>query len=129
MSCKDTADVIVIGAGIAGAPVAAELLQGMAGFGLDAPPDWAEEMARKFLGRSLARQAFHPEAFEKPGIELAKRRYFCVKSSNHYLAGFAPIAAKVSPVATPGAITPDFSSIPYRNRARTYWPAIKDPVA
>ncbi len=72
-------------------------------------------------------QTFHPEAFEKLGIELAKRRTVCVKSSNHYQAGFAPIAAEVIPVATPGAITPDWANIPYKNRARTYWPAVEDP--
>lgn len=74
-------------------------------------------------------QTFHPEAFEQLGIDLASRRYICVKSSNHYQAGFNPIAARVIAVATPGAITPDFANIPYTNRARTYWPAIKDPFA
>ena len=74
-------------------------------------------------------QTFHPEAFEKMGIELARRRYVCVKSSNHYQAGFAPIAAEVIPVATPGAITPDWANIPFKNRARNYWPAVEDPFA
>ena len=72
-------------------------------------------------------QTFHPEAFEKLGIDLASRHIVCVKSSNHYQAGFNPIAARVIPVATPGAITPDFANIPFTKRARTYWPAVKDP--
>ncbi|MEY8840600.1 M81 family metallopeptidase [Cribrihabitans sp. XS_ASV171] len=74
-------------------------------------------------------QTFHPEAFEKMGIDLSQCRHVCVKSSNHYRAGFEPIAARVIPVATPGAITPDFASIPYTKRGRDYWPAIEDPFA
>jgi microcystin degradation protein MlrC len=72
-------------------------------------------------------QTFHPEAFTQLGIDLSKRRYVCVKSSNHYQAGFNPIASRVIPVATPGAITPDFANIPYTRRTRDYYPALKDP--
>jgi microcystin degradation protein MlrC len=72
-------------------------------------------------------QTFHPEAFTQLGIDLSKRRYVCVKSSNHYQAGFNPIASRVIPVATPGAITPDFANIPYTSRTRDYYPALKDP--
>jgi microcystin degradation protein MlrC len=74
-------------------------------------------------------QTFHPEAFTGLGIDLAVRRYVCVKSSNHYRAGFAPIAAQIVPVATPGAITPDFAAIPYTRRAPNYWPKVEDPFA
>ncbi|WP_386628799.1 M81 family metallopeptidase [Sulfitobacter geojensis] len=74
-------------------------------------------------------QTFHPEAFTQLGIDLSKRRYVCVKSSNHYQAGFNPIASKVIPVATPGAITPDFANIPFTRRSRDYFPAQKDPLS
>jgi len=74
-------------------------------------------------------QTFHPEAFTGLGIDLAARRHICVKSSNHYRAGFAPIAAQIIPVATPGAITPDFANIPYTKRAPNYWPKVEDPFA
>lgn len=74
-------------------------------------------------------QTFHPEAFTGLGIGLDARRYVCVKSSNHYRAGFAPIAARIVPVATPGAITPDFTAIPYTRRAPNYWPKVEDPFA
>lgn len=74
-------------------------------------------------------QTFHPMAFEQLGIELSKRQFICVKSSNHYQAGFNPIAKKVIPVATPGAITPDFANIPYKNRNPNYWPKTEDPFA
>lgn len=74
-------------------------------------------------------QTFHPEAFTGLGIDLGSRRYVCVKSSNHYRAGFAPIASRIVPVATPGAITPDFTAIPYTRRAPNYWPKVEDPFA
>jgi microcystin degradation protein MlrC len=90
---------------------------------------WVEANGIDIVLNDARTQTFHPEAFEKLGIDLSKRRYVCVKSSNHYQAGFRPIAARVIPVATPGAITPDFANIPYTRRAKDYWPAIEDPFA
>ncbi|MFN3955139.1 MAG: M81 family metallopeptidase [Pararhodobacter sp.] len=74
-------------------------------------------------------QTFHPEAFTALGIDLAAKQFVCVKSSNHFRAGFAPIARQIIPVATPGAITPDFAAIPYTRRDGNYWPRIEDPFA
>ncbi len=90
---------------------------------------WIETRGIDIVLNDLRTQTFHPEAFEKMGIDLAQRRYVCVKSSNHYEAGFNPIASKVIGVATPGSITPDFANIPYRNRAKDYFPIIEDPLA
>ncbi|MEO9778935.1 MAG: M81 family metallopeptidase [Sedimentitalea sp.] len=90
---------------------------------------WVEANGIDIVINDVRTQTFHPEAFEQLGINLSQRRYVCVKSSNHYQAGFNPIAARVIPVATPGAITPDFANIPYTKRAKTYWPAVKDPFA
>ena len=74
-------------------------------------------------------QTFHPEAFTQLGIDLGRKRHVCVKSSNHYRAGFAPIASTIIPIASPGAITPDFAAIPYQHRALNYWPKVEDPFA
>mgnify|MGYP001183659780 CR=1 FL=1 len=74
-------------------------------------------------------QTFHPEAFTQLGIDLSKKRHVCVKSSNHYRAGFAPIASSIIPIAAPGAITPDFTAIPYKLRSLTYWPRVENPFA
>lgn len=90
---------------------------------------WVEADGIDIVINDIRTQTFHPEAFEGLGIDLASRRYVCVKSSNHYQAGFAPMAAKVIPVATPGAITPDFANIPYTRRAPNFWPLIEDPFA
>ena len=90
---------------------------------------WVEADGIDIILNDKRTQTFHPEAFTKLGIDLASRRYVCVKSSNHYQAGFNPIAALVIPVATPGAITPDFAHIPYQHRAKDYFPALEDPLA
>jgi microcystin degradation protein MlrC len=52
-----------------------------------------------------------------------------VKSSNHFYAGFAPIASEVIHVATPGALTADFAAIPYVKRNPAYWPRVENPFA
>lgn len=77
----------------------------------------------------LRTQTFHPEAYTGLGIDLASKKFVCVKSSQHFHAGFAPIAAEVIHVATPGSITPDYANIPYARRAPNYWPKMKDPFA
>ena len=89
---------------------------------------WIEAAGIDILVSDLRSQTFHPEAFEQMGIALADRRYVCVKSSNHYQAGFRPIAARIIPVGAPGAITPDFATIPESRRARDYFPAVEDPL-
>lgn len=77
----------------------------------------------------LRTQTFHPEAYTGLGIDLSSRKLVCVKSSQHFHAGFAPIAAAVIHVATPGSITPDYANIPYTRRAPNYWPKMEDPFA
>jgi microcystin degradation protein MlrC len=72
-------------------------------------------------------QTFHPDAFTQLGITLADKAMVCVKSSNHFYAGFEPIASEVIQVATPGAITPDFANIPFTKRDTRYWPRVEDP--
>ncbi|WP_109466698.1 M81 family metallopeptidase [Albibacillus kandeliae] len=90
---------------------------------------WVEYKGIDIVLNDIRSQTFHPEAFEQLGIDLSQRRYVCVKSSNHYEAGFNPIGKKVIGVATPGSITPDYPNIPYVIRKRDYFPAIEDPFA
>ncbi len=72
-------------------------------------------------------QTFHPEVFTAHDIDISEKRIVAVKSSQHFYAGFAPIASRVIHVATPGAISPDFASIPYVKKKGPYWPRIADP--
>jgi microcystin degradation protein MlrC len=72
-------------------------------------------------------QCFHPAAFERLGIRLADKRLVLVKSSNHFHAGFAPIASEVIHVATPGALPADMREIPFAKRAPDWWPLVENP--
>jgi microcystin degradation protein MlrC len=72
-------------------------------------------------------QVVSPDAFTALGIDPRERRVVAVKSSQHYRAGFGPIAAEILDVGTPGAIRPDFASIPLRRVQRPKWPFDEDP--
>ena len=74
-------------------------------------------------------QVFQPDAFTGLGCTLADKRIVVVKSTQHFYAGFAPIARAVRYVAAPGAIGPDFASIPFTKRTVPYWPRVADPFA
>ena len=74
-------------------------------------------------------QVFHPDGFAGLGLDPAAKRIVIVKSTQHFHAGFAPIASEILYVSCPGAIPPDFASIPYRKFAAPYWPRVEDPFA
>ena len=88
---------------------------------------WLEANGIDIVVNDHRTQTFHPEAFTGLGIDLAEKRIVCVKSSQHFHAGFAPIASEVIHVATPGSITPDYASIPYTKRKPNYWPRMENP--
>ena len=74
-------------------------------------------------------QVFHPLAFAAVGLDPAGKKIVVVKSTQHFHAGFAPIAKEILYVAAPGAIAPDFAAIPYTKLAKPYWPRVEDPWA
>lgn len=90
---------------------------------------WLECRGVDIVVNDLRTQTFHPEAFTGLGIDLSQRRIVCVKSSQHFHAGFAPIASEVIHVATPGSITPAYANIPFTKRAPNYWPKVENPFA
>ncbi len=73
-------------------------------------------------------QVFQPDAFTGLGIDLSGLDLIVVKSTQHFYAGFAPLAASIHYVSTPGAIAPEFSTIPYRTRRLDFWPRVADPL-
>ena len=77
---------------------------------------------------SLRSQVYARDAFSALGLDPAQRWLVVVKSTQHFLADFSPIARAVLYVATPGAIAPDFARIPYRKRGLDYWPRVPDPL-
>ena len=76
---------------------------------------------------SLRSQVYGTDAFTGIGISLDDKRAIVVKSTQHFHAQFAPLAAEVLYVSTPGALTLDFGAIDYRVRSLDYWPRVADP--
>ena len=77
---------------------------------------------------SRREQVFSPGAFSNLGLDPFTRKIVVVKSTQHFHAAFAPHAAAVLYVATPGAIAPDFAAIPYTKRDGNFWPRVADPL-
>ena len=74
-------------------------------------------------------QVFNPNAFTNLGIDLSQKRMVFVKSSQHFYAGFNPIAEAVLYCATPGAIAPHYGLIPFKTFTQPYWPKVENPFA
>jgi microcystin degradation protein MlrC len=78
---------------------------------------------------SIRTQTYGTDAFTGIGITLADKAIVVVKSTQHFHAEYAPLAAAVWYVTTPGAMSLDFAAIPYRLRSLDYWPRVDDPHA
>lgn len=74
-------------------------------------------------------QVFHPDSLVQMGIDPASYRGIVLKSSQHFYAGFAPIASSVQYISGEGSIPPDFATIPFQNFTAPYWPRVADPHA
>ncbi len=72
-------------------------------------------------------QTFSPPVFTNLGIDLAARKIVVVKSSNHFFAAFAPIAAKITYVDCGGPYPPDPAKIPYTKARRPISPLDANP--
>lgn len=91
---------------------------------------WVETQGVDVVITSVRAQTYHPNAFTGLGVELDRKRLIAVKSSQHFRAGFSPIADLIIQVATPGAIQMNFAEIGYsRKRDLTYFPRVADPLS
>jgi microcystin degradation protein MlrC len=91
------------------------------------PSVWVSAKGVDLVLTTLRTQAFHPEGMTKLGIDLSKRKIVVVKSTQHFHAGYAPIASRILYAAAPGTLTKDFAKIPYRHMIRPYWPKVANP--
>lgn len=76
---------------------------------------------------SIRGQVFSPQVFSKLGVDPLQKRLLVVKSTQHFYAGFAPIASQVIYMAAPGAIAPLFREIPYQRVDRHKYPWVDNP--
>ena len=90
---------------------------------------WVDAGGVQIVLSSIRSQVFAPDAFTGLGIALDRARIVAVKSSHHFWAKFAPLAAAVFHVDSPGALHCDFAAIPYKKRSLRYWPRVPDPFA
>ena len=90
---------------------------------------WLEAHGLHLLVNSIRQQVFHPDAFEGIGCQLGGLRGVIVKSSQHFYAGFAPIAGQVLYATSPGTVDSDLANLPYTRRANPYWPRVENPFA
>jgi microcystin degradation protein MlrC len=72
-------------------------------------------------------QTFSPPVFTDLGIDLTAKTLVVVKSSNHFHAAFAPIAASVLYLDSGGPYPPDASKIPYTKVKRPFSPLDPNP--
>jgi microcystin degradation protein MlrC len=78
---------------------------------------------------TMRTQVLHPEGFAATGLDLSTRKIVVVKSTQHFHAGFAPIAKGILYAAGPGAMGRDFAKVPYTKITRPWWPKVPDPFA
>lgn len=93
------------------------------------PSAWVEAEGIHIILNSERSQVFHQDAFTGLGCTLADKDLVVVKSTQHFYAGFAPLAREVRYVAANGAIGPDYAAIPFTKRTTPYWPRVADPFA
>lgn len=78
---------------------------------------------------SIRGQVFSPMVFTELGIEAAQKKLLVVKSTQHFYAGFEPIAAEIIYMSAPGAIAPRFAEIPYQRVDLHKFPWVDNPFA
>jgi microcystin degradation protein MlrC len=71
-------------------------------------------------------QSLGLELFRNVGVEPTERKLVVVKSTNHFMAAFGPIAKKVIYVDADGPLSRDYRRIPYTRVRRPIWPLDAD---
>lgn len=72
-------------------------------------------------------QTFEPDVFSNLGIEPLDKDVLLIKSTNHFYAGYAPIAAEIIYVAAPSSYPINPRETDYTKLTRRIWPRVDDP--
>lgn len=73
-------------------------------------------------------QTYEPDIFSNLGVDFAEKDILLIKSTNHFHAGFAPVAAEIVYVAAPTSYPTDPATTPYRKASLKLWPRVPDPL-
>ena len=71
---------------------------------------------------TLRNQAIGTDLFTQIGCDLGAKKIIVVKSSQHFYASYSKIAKQVIYVGSPGSVTLDPATLPYRRIRRPKWP-------
>jgi len=71
-------------------------------------------------------QATGLELFTNVGIDPTQKKIVVVKSTNHFMAAYGPIAKKVVYVESSGPLRRDHRKVPYTKVERPIWPLDQD---
>lgn len=102
--------------------------------GLDGGPNplgasaWIEVQGIDIVITTDRAQPVSPDGFTGLGVPLQDRSLIVLKSMQHFLGGFAPLADTVLYVTSPGALSPDFAALPLTARKAKWWPRDADAV-
>ena len=72
-------------------------------------------------------QSFDPACFSNVGLDPLAPKALIVKSTQHFFAGFAPIAQEVIYISTPGTGSMDFASLNLTRVSNPLWPKVEQP--
>ncbi|NDV01092.1 M81 family metallopeptidase [Pseudoroseicyclus tamaricis] len=74
-------------------------------------------------------QSYDPSLFTAMGVEIAAQKILVLKSTNHFYAAFAPIAAEILYCSAGKPYPNDPATNPYRFVRPDIWPRVADPFA
>lgn len=72
-------------------------------------------------------QTFEPDIFSNLGIDPSKKPILVVKSTNHFRAGFEPVARDIRYVAVEGIYPNNPATTAYEKAPRNIWPIVNNP--
>ncbi|MBV2143645.1 M81 family metallopeptidase [Falsochrobactrum sp. TDYN1] len=73
-------------------------------------------------------QTYEPDIFSNLGIDFTSKDVLLVKSTNHFQAGFQPIASEIVYIAAPTSYPTNPAVTPYRKASLELWPRVADPL-
>jgi microcystin degradation protein MlrC len=71
---------------------------------------------------SIRTQAFDVDLFTQFGLEPGQIKIIVVKSSQHFYASYSKVAKKIIYVESPGTVTQDLKSLPFKKIKLPKWP-------
>lgn len=71
---------------------------------------------------SIRDQAYSPDLFTELGVDIEACQIVVVKSAQHFIAGFARMAADIILATGGGPLKSDVRNLPYKELSRPIWP-------